>query len=65
MQVRNFLHFLLISFYILTFSIMVEAQQVQHNKDGEKIILFSDGRWEYFDKSNSTHLEIEEEIKTE
>ncbi len=63
MQVRNFLHFLLITFYILAFSIMVDAQQIQHNKEGEKIVLFPDGRWEYFDNSNSSHLKLDEEIK--
>ncbi|MFK7773833.1 MAG: hypothetical protein AB8F94_16905 [Saprospiraceae bacterium] len=47
----------------MTFSIMVDAQQIEHNTEGEKIVLFSDGRWEYFDKSNSTHLEIEEQAK--
>ena len=63
MQVRNILPFLLIPFYILAFSIVVDAQQIQQNSEGEKIVLFSDGRWEYFDKSNSTHLKIEEQIK--
>lgn len=63
MQVRNFLHFLLISFYILGISTMVDAQQIEFNRQGEKIILFSDGKWEYFDKSNASHLKIEEEAK--
>ncbi|MFT6319831.1 MAG: hypothetical protein ACJAT4_000748 [Granulosicoccus sp.] len=63
MQVRNFLHFLLITFYVLTFSQVVDAQQIEHNKEGEKIALFSDGKWEYFDKSNPIHLKIEEDKK--
>jgi len=63
MQVRNFLHFLLITFYVLTFSQVVDAQQIEYNKEGEKIVLFSDGKWEYFDKSNPIHLKIEEDKK--
>ena len=63
MQVRNFLHFLLILFYILTFSIFADAQQIQINKGGEKIVVFPEGRWEYFDKTNYSHLELEQDIK--
>ena len=59
MQVKNFLHFLLILFYILTFSIFADAQQIQINKGGEKIVVFPEGRWEYFDKTNYSHLELE------
>ncbi|MFK8006162.1 MAG: hypothetical protein AB8H03_07320 [Saprospiraceae bacterium] len=47
----------------MALSIMVDAQQIDHNKEGEKIVLFSDGRWEYFDKTNPTHLEIEKDNK--
>jgi len=63
MQVKNFLHFLLITFFLFSFSVMVDAQRIEQNKEGEKIIRFSDGRWEYFDKFNPIHTKVEEEAK--
>jgi hypothetical protein len=64
MQVRIFLHFLFITFYILISTQVVEAQRVEINKEGEKIVLFPDGKWEYFDKTNPTHIVIDEANKS-
>lgn len=59
MQVRIFLHFFLFVFCLLISTQVLDAQRIEQNKQGEKIILFPDGKWEYFDKSNPTHIEIE------
>ncbi len=64
MQVRIFLHFLLITFYILISTQVLEAQRIEINKKGEKIVLFPDGKWEYFDKTNPSHIEIDEDDKS-
>jgi hypothetical protein len=64
MQVRIFLHFLLITFYLLISTQVVEAQRIERNREGAKIIIFPDGQWEYFDKTNSTHAEIEKANKS-
>ncbi len=64
MQVRFFLHFLLITFFILIFSQVADAQRIEENKEGEKIVMFPEGKWEYFDKTNPTHLAIEKELKS-
>ena len=64
MQVRFFLHFLLITFYILISTQVAEAQRIEKNKEGEKIVLFPDGKWEYFEESNPSHMEIEQANKS-
>ena len=64
MQIRIFLHFLLITFYFLISTQIADAQRIEVNKEGEKIVLFPDGKWEYFDNNNPTHIEIDEANKS-
>lgn len=64
MQVRIFLHFLLFTFCLLISTQVAEAQRVEQNKEGEKIILFPDGKWEYFDETDPSHLKIEQANKS-
>lgn len=59
MQVRIFFHFLLITFFILISTQVIDAQRIEKNNGGEKIIRYPDGKWVYFDKRNPTHVEIE------
>jgi len=61
MQVRKILPFLFITFFFLILPQMADAQRIEETKEGEKIVMFADGTWEYFDIKNPTHLAIAEQ----
>ena len=61
MQVRHFFLFLLCSCFILLSS-SAEAQEITTNELGEKIVVYPDGSWKYFDELGE---EQKEQVKKE
>jgi len=62
MQFRQFFFFVTFSVFLLGAG-QANAQKITTNEDGEKIIVYPDGSWKYF--NNTTETPIEEEIKGE
>ena len=50
MQFRNFFLLLLATIFIFN-SDQLNAQEVKTNERGEKIVVYPDGSWRYFDES--------------
>ena len=48
MQVQFLLRTLFLSFFFGTFLVFANAQELRNNEDGEKIIVWPDGSWQYF-----------------
>lgn len=63
MLIKTFLPFSFVCFLTLAFPQLVEAQRVEFNSAGEKIVLFPNGTWEYFDQTNPSHVTLEERSK--
>lgn len=63
MLIKTFLPFSIVFFFVFIFSYEVQAQRIEFNSQGEKIVLFPNGTWEYYDKTNPTHISAEEEAK--
>lgn len=57
MQFKNFLH-LLILCTIFIFPQISDAQRITQNRHGEKIVIFPNGKWEYFDNEKPLHRAI-------
>ena len=57
MQFKNFLH-LLILCIIFIFPQISDAQRITQNRHGEKIVIFPNGKWEYFDNEKPLHRAI-------
>ena len=57
MQFKNFLH-LLILCTIFILPQLCDAQRVTQNRHGERIVIFPNGKWEYFDDEKPLHRAI-------
>ena len=57
MQFKNFLH-LLILCTIFILPQICDAQRVTQNRHGERIVIFPNGKWEYFDDEKPLHRAI-------
>lgn len=55
MQFRKFFHLLILSFLFFSFSNLALAQIIDISQDGEQIVVFPDGRWEFYDAAKATH----------
>jgi len=64
MQVRHFFLFLLCGCLILLSS-SAKAQEVTTNELGEKIIVYPDGSWKYFDDLGKEQVPGEEQVEEE
>ncbi len=61
MQFRHFFVYLI--FRLLVFSgLSVQAQQVTTNEDGEKVIIYPDGSWKYFDEKATEQTVPQESV---
>ncbi len=56
MQVRNFFILILICFFGCIFE--ANAQRVIENENGDRIIVYSDGSWKYFDENDPLDTEL-------
>ncbi len=56
MQVRNFFILMLICFFGCIFD--ANAQRVIENENGDRIIVYSDGSWKYFDENDPLDSEL-------
>jgi len=57
MQFKKFLH-LLILCTIFILPQLCDAQRVTQNRHGERIVIFPNGKWEYFDEEKPLHRAI-------
>lgn len=64
MQGRNFFILLLFACFLLCSS-EANAQKLTTNEDGEKIIVYPDGSWRYFDENDAEDVEEVEAAKME
>ncbi|MEM6966806.1 MAG: hypothetical protein AAF573_18725 [Bacteroidota bacterium] len=55
MQFRNFFHLLVFSVLFFGYPSFSNGQILDSNEDNEQIVVFPDGRWEYYDSSKATH----------
>jgi len=60
MQFKNFLHFLFLCIIFLLPQFL-QAQRIAQNRHGEKIVIFPNGKWEYYDDEKPLHRAISKE----
>lgn len=64
MQFRNFFTYLLLgALFLLATS--AEAQRITTNELGEKIVVYPDGTWRYFDESVNEDVKVAEDMELE
>jgi len=63
MQFKNFFHLLILSILFFVFPNQSQAQEIQYNRHGERIVKFPSGKWEYYDESKPLHRAIWKEYK--